>query len=590
VELLKDRVFTRGTGSPFTETVTFPGLSGKALIKLTNGDAGSKKKETRVSSAEVSVNGAVVFGSASFNQNVGYLEKEISLLDGQNTLAVNLKSKPGSKISVTIIQTIETDTGSEIPWTEDFESPYWNVNWPTLYPGSGLAYLKPNNTLNGSNSLILDDNADSTGPMYVYRDFTIPSGSKSVTLELSINVHSYEPSYNHGPHIILADASAADPNGLSHDFTSFETNQFNPGYFNNGVNRCTSGGQNNFIGTGFHPTLGSWYDIQIVMNLEDGSTQFWAKESSASNFKLYGTYPKDPCSTGTFNRLYLGTGLSTSYGAVTEFDNISMTFSTSTASDRPLTHWGYTPLVLNMAGYPGMFGVDNYGYAINYDTASVTVAWTTDARSVTFNSPFHSGSAPDPSFQITALSPSSGGIPATIDVTEVGHDAYQEWGYLSSSADLGGQYMDGSNWYLVGELTPLSTLNSLAAQGKTGRYTGTVNGTYYVNGSPHATTAEVSGTFSCDVNFQTRTVDNISITFSGNGHPFTYTSGSASWTSADSQLYSHDGIPTIDNSPVATGNIFGAFFGPDAEKIGGLFGLTTSWGNPHISAILKGDR
>ena len=125
----------------------------------------------------------------------------------------------------------------------------------------------------------------------------------------------------------MADTSTSDPSGLSHTFVSFETNQFNPGSFGKGVNRCIS--SNNFSNTGFSPIIGNWYDIKLVINLEDGSTQFWAKTPSQSAFTNYGTYSKDQCSTGKFNRLYLGTGLSTSSGAVTEFDNVSIEFSTN---------------------------------------------------------------------------------------------------------------------------------------------------------------------------------------------------------------------------------------------------------------------
>lgn len=87
----------RAKGKPSTETFIFSALGGQATLKLTN---------RKVSSATVTFNGQVVFGPSDFNQNVDYLESEIPLLEGQNTLEVLLKGKPGGEVTIQMIQEV----------------------------------------------------------------------------------------------------------------------------------------------------------------------------------------------------------------------------------------------------------------------------------------------------------------------------------------------------------------------------------------------------------------------------------------------------------------------------------------------------
>jgi len=97
--------FVRGTGEPVPVSATFPGISGLATVKLWNG-AEDGEGET-VSSSTVSVNGTEIFGPSNFNQNVNYLEAIVSLNEGDNTLEVCLKSKPGGKIRIEITQEVD---------------------------------------------------------------------------------------------------------------------------------------------------------------------------------------------------------------------------------------------------------------------------------------------------------------------------------------------------------------------------------------------------------------------------------------------------------------------------------------------------
>ena len=60
LEVLSPTTCIRGTGAPVTEAFTFPGFSGPATVKLTNGGLEDDSSE-KVSSSIVTVNGQVVF-------------------------------------------------------------------------------------------------------------------------------------------------------------------------------------------------------------------------------------------------------------------------------------------------------------------------------------------------------------------------------------------------------------------------------------------------------------------------------------------------------------------------------------------------
>lgn len=92
--------FTRGSGKPVMETVKFSSsYTGSGFIlRIQNGD---DQGNNRVSSADVLLNGQTVAKPSDFNQQVEKIERAVSL-NGNNELAVELNSQPGSFITVTI--------------------------------------------------------------------------------------------------------------------------------------------------------------------------------------------------------------------------------------------------------------------------------------------------------------------------------------------------------------------------------------------------------------------------------------------------------------------------------------------------------
>ena len=91
--------FTRTTGKPVVVTETFSAPSATAHYRLIvlNGENG----KDRVSSATVKINGKEILRENDFNQQVGRIERSVNLLLS-NSISVELKSAPGSFITVTI--------------------------------------------------------------------------------------------------------------------------------------------------------------------------------------------------------------------------------------------------------------------------------------------------------------------------------------------------------------------------------------------------------------------------------------------------------------------------------------------------------
>jgi hypothetical protein len=110
---LLNQSFVRGTGEPITETSTFAGVNSMAIVKVYNGGLQDTLTE-KVSSSTISINGQVVFGPSDFNQTASFLEKTVVLSEGQNTLNVILKGKPGGSLTVQIMQRIDADAASLI--------------------------------------------------------------------------------------------------------------------------------------------------------------------------------------------------------------------------------------------------------------------------------------------------------------------------------------------------------------------------------------------------------------------------------------------------------------------------------------------
>jgi uncharacterized protein (TIGR02145 family) len=104
--------FVRGSGATLTETITFPGVEGVAVLRLSNGAEDDSME--KVSSAILKINGIDIFSQDDFDQNVSYLEREIQLIEGQNSISVEVRGKPGGAITIDIVQSVKANAAAII--------------------------------------------------------------------------------------------------------------------------------------------------------------------------------------------------------------------------------------------------------------------------------------------------------------------------------------------------------------------------------------------------------------------------------------------------------------------------------------------
>ena len=95
--------YTRTTGAPnqFSDTVTKPAwLTGPFTLRIVNGESNG---DNRITSAEVKWNGVIIAGPSDFNQNVGLIERVVTMPAATATLAVKLQSGPGRYLTINVI-------------------------------------------------------------------------------------------------------------------------------------------------------------------------------------------------------------------------------------------------------------------------------------------------------------------------------------------------------------------------------------------------------------------------------------------------------------------------------------------------------
>jgi len=110
VTLLGPKQYLRTTGKPNIYTDAFPGRFGQGKLIAKNGDANG---DDRISSAIIKINGVQIFGTSDFNQNVQFMERTTNLQE-ENSISIELRSKPGSFLIIQIDQDIEADAAMVI--------------------------------------------------------------------------------------------------------------------------------------------------------------------------------------------------------------------------------------------------------------------------------------------------------------------------------------------------------------------------------------------------------------------------------------------------------------------------------------------
>jgi len=115
MNLFPPEAFYRNAGAPapFVRTFDVPSLRGIFVLHLGNG---SPAGENLVSSAVVKVNGVTAVKTSDLNQQVTQLDVPLAnLMEGANTLSVEVRSIPSSYITVSVLGTYVLDVAITAP-------------------------------------------------------------------------------------------------------------------------------------------------------------------------------------------------------------------------------------------------------------------------------------------------------------------------------------------------------------------------------------------------------------------------------------------------------------------------------------------
>jgi hypothetical protein len=114
-------LFISRTGEPQHEHHVFPGIDGPAIVRVYNGDQGGESQRAR--SAKVEINGMTVLPSRDFKRKAAYLEAQVDLFDGENSIEVTLRGSPGGRIRVQVVQEAVPERAILTPEGGEFEFP-----------------------------------------------------------------------------------------------------------------------------------------------------------------------------------------------------------------------------------------------------------------------------------------------------------------------------------------------------------------------------------------------------------------------------------------------------------------------------------
>lgn len=190
------------------------------------------------------------------------------------------------------------------------------------------------------------------------------------------------------------------------------------------------------------------------------------------------------------------------------------------------------------------------------------------------------------------------GFPYTVQSTDLGFNAYMEWGNWTQTQPMPGSdgnyyYFDNHGYWIDGDVTSEGTMDLLKANNIFGTYSGSAYGTYWTNTGG----ADMSGTFSAEINFGAAVpITNFEIHVSGNGHSVDISGAQGQFT--DPYNPSHFVVPSggasgswqIDGVAADVGtytkNAYGSVYGPNGEAMGGVWKIDASV--KHATGIFQG--
>lgn len=177
--LFGPKQYLRTTGSPNVYSDTFSAIQGQGVLIVRNGDADGGH---RVTSAEVLVNGEQIFGPSDFKKHVYHMEAAVNLAEN-NSITVEVRSKPGSYLTIELIEDIDppTATISADPGTILVgESP--TLTWTSTY--ADTCVIEPDiGTIDPNGSTTVSPTETTTYTITA----TGPGGTATASVTLNVN-------------------------------------------------------------------------------------------------------------------------------------------------------------------------------------------------------------------------------------------------------------------------------------------------------------------------------------------------------------------------------------------------------------------
>ena len=254
---------------------------------------------------------------------------------------------------------------------------------------------------------------------------------------------------------------------------------------------------------------------------------------------------------------------------------------------RPTTHVGYATGLVTYNYYPGdIISVDeNYLHGIisssdrqNFAAASVTVGGASDNMTV------QNFTSSSPTLTSLYIGGYGGATSKAISKTELGYNAYTEWGSWTqpSAVSIMGTdyYFDNKGYYIWGDVTTDNQMASLKGIGLNATYSGSALGTYWTSSGG----ADMNGTFSCNVNFVSPSISNFNVDVSGGGHSASIAGASGGFSGNSSQFTINPPIVStwkLDGNSGASGSASGSVYGKNGEAIGGGWNMYGEGGKAH---------
>jgi hypothetical protein len=255
---------------------------------------------------------------------------------------------------------------------------------------------------------------------------------------------------------------------------------------------------------------------------------------------------------------------------------------------RPFKHFGY---------FVGMLTKDNSGSKEFSSALQDFDSDTISGRDGSFNYIDLDGSTDYDDPKITSLETPDGAIenddlPVSVQHTELGHNAYMEWGYwLQPSAMSDGMndfYFDNIGYGIFGDYTTEARMIDLAANDISGTYSGSAHGTFWTPTGG----ANMDGTFSSHVCFNSGSITDFGLSVSGGGHSASISGASGAFTGPTSQfaINGNTGTWEIDGLTPDTKAASGSVYGSNGDAMGGVWEIHHSATSKHAVGVFQGTR